>query len=359
MDAFFAAVEEKRRPWLKGKPVIIGGQGDPTRRGVVSTASYEARKYGVHSAMPLRTAQRLCPDGVYLPVDYTEYSRISRRIKTILCEFSAVMEDVGIDEAFLDISDSTLPPEEIARRIKESIRTETGLSCSIGIAPNKLLAKIASDYRKPDGLTIIEQGGIGQVLGPLPVRKLWGIGPKTEARLQEMKIMTVADLAAQTLDYLRDCFGESYGHFLFNAARGIDDSDLVTHWEPRSLSRETTFQQDLSRWQDIARTLAGLVKDAVEELKERGYAARTATVKIRFSGFETFTRSRSLPEAIDNEETIRRAAFDCLGRFDLGGPGRPATRRRVRLVGFRLSNLERETAEDSPDLLPPGGKSSF
>jgi DNA polymerase IV len=342
MDAFFAAVEEKRRPWLKGKPVIIGGEGDPTRRGVVSTASYEARKYGVHSAMPLRTAQRLCPEGVFLPVDYSEYSRISRRIKAILHRFSEIMEDVGIDEAFLDITESALSPEEAARQIKEGIREETGLSCSIGIAPNKLLAKIASDYRKPDGLTIIEPGGINQVLGPLPVRKLWGIGPKTEARLHDMNIATVAELCSQPLAFLQEWFGESYGHFLYTAARGIDESALVTHWEPRSLSRETTFQQDLSRWQDIARTLAGLVKEVTVELRERGYRARTATVKVRFSGFETFTRSRSLQYAVDEEEAIRRAAFDCLGRFDFGGPGYAGIKRRVRLVGFRLSNLEKK-----------------
>lgn len=355
MDAFFAAVEEQRRPWLKGKPVIIGGEGDPAKRGVVSTASYEARKYGVHSAMPLRTAHRLCPEGVFLPVDYPEYTRVSRRIKTILHEFSPIMEDVGIDEAFLDISASALSSEEVARLIKQSIRSQTSLTCSIGVAPNKLLAKIASDYRKPDGLTIILPDGIGQILGPLPVRKLWGIGPKTEARLQEMDIMTVADLAAKTLEFLQDCFGESYGHFLYDAARGIDEGELITHWEPRSLSRETTFQQDISKWQDIARTLAGLVKEVVGDLKERGYAARTATVKLRFSGFETFTRSRSLPEAVDNEEEIRRAAFHCFGRFDLGGPGSPGVKRRVRLVGFRLSNLERKDPGASPDLSFPAG----
>ncbi len=343
IDAFFAAVEETRRPWLKGKPVIIGGEGDPTKRGVVSTASYEARKYGVHSAMPLRTAHRLCPEGIFLPVDYSEYSRISRIIKAILGRFSKIMEDVGIDEAFLDISDSALAPEEISRQIKESIRGETGLTCSIGIAPNKLLAKIGSDYRKPDGLTIIEPDGIGRVLGPLPVRKLWGIGPKTEARLQQMNIPTIADLAALPLENLIDCFGDSYGHFLYNAARGIDDSELCTDWEPRSLSRETTFQQDLSKWQDIARTLAGLVRETVGDLKERGYTAKTATVKLRFSGFETFTRSRSLPEAVDGEEQFRKAAFDCLARFDIGGPGQSRTKRRVRLVGFRLSNLQKDT----------------
>lgn len=354
MDAFFAAVEEKRRPWLKGRPVIIGGGGDPTKRGVVSTASYEARKYGVHSAMPLRTAHRLCPEGIFLPVDYSEHSRVSRRIKAILLGLSCAMEDMGIDEAFLDISEVALPSAEIAQRIKDDIRAETGLTCSIGIAPNKLLAKIASDYRKPDGLTIIEPDSIGQVLGPLPVRKLWGIGPKTEARLKEMKIATVADLAAKPPEFLKEHFGESYGDFLHHAARGIDDSEIITCWEPRSLSRETTFQHDLSRWQDIARALAGLVRDVVGDLAQRGYRARTATVKIRFSGFETFTRSRSLPDAVDNEEEIRRAAFECLGRFALGGPDQGGVKRWVRLVGFRLSNLEKGES-DSFDLPLPGG----
>lgn len=335
MDAFFAAVEEKRRPELKGRPVIIGGEGDPTKRGVVSTASYEARKFGVHSAMPLRTAHRLCPGGVFLPVDYSEYARISRRIKEILRTFSDTMEDVGIDEAFLDISASSLSSEEIARQIKEAVRAATGLTCSIGIAPNKLLAKIASDLRKPDGLTIILPGEAGTVLGPLPVRKLWGVGPKTEESLQKFGIVTIAQIASRSLEFLMESFGNSYGAFLYNACRGIDESEIVTDWEPRSISRETTFQRDISNWQELAAALAGQVREVVDELRGRGYLARTVTVKIRFSGFETHTRSKSLPEHMDGEEQARRAAFECLGRFELRSHPR-----RVRLIGFRLSNLQ-------------------
>src|SRR5512134_644582 len=180
MDAFFASVEVLRRPELRGKPLVIGGSGDPTKRGVVSTASYEARTYGIHSAMPLMKAQKLCPHAVFLPVDYHEYSRVSHIIKEILHEFSPVMEDVGIDEAFLDISESAKSSEHIAHEIKERIKGATGLTCSIGIAPNKLLAKIASDMQKPDGLTILAEKDLEARIWPLPVRKLWGVGPKTE-----------------------------------------------------------------------------------------------------------------------------------------------------------------------------------
>ena len=189
MDAFFAAVEEKRHPELQGKPVVIGGSGDPTKRGVVSTASYEARKYGIHSAMPLQTAYKLCPDAIFLPVDYEEYARVSSIIKEILKGISPVMEDVGIDEAFLDISEIQKPSELVAREIKERIKAQTGLSCSIGIAPNKLLAKMASDLQKPDGLTILTDDAIESRIWPLPVRKLWGVGPKTEGYLSSIAIL--------------------------------------------------------------------------------------------------------------------------------------------------------------------------
>ena len=191
MDAFFAAVEQKRNPNLIGKALVIGGSGDPTQRGVVSTASYEARKFGIHSAMPLRTAHKLCPHAVFLPVDYREYARVSAKIKDILRKFCPLMQDVGIDEAFLDISQIDKPSEEIAKEIKMAIRQETGLTCSIGIAPNKLLAKIASDMQKPDGLTIIVKDDIENRIWPLPVRKLWGVGPKTEASLREIDIETI------------------------------------------------------------------------------------------------------------------------------------------------------------------------
>ena len=209
MDAFFASVEQKRRPDLIGKPVVIGGGGDPAKRGVVSTASYEARKFGIHSAMPLRTAYNLCADAIFLPVDYKEYLRISRKFKAVLGEFTQVVEDVGIDEAFLDISSVDKPSGEIAREIKRRIKEETDLSCSIGIASNKLVAKIASDLDKPDGLTIIAEEDIEKRIWPLPARKLWGVGPKTEAYLKEMGIKTIGELTSLPLERLVEEFGES------------------------------------------------------------------------------------------------------------------------------------------------------
>jgi DNA polymerase-4 len=334
MDAFFAAVEQKRHPELIGKPVVIGGSGDPTQRGVVSTASYEARKFGIHSAMPLRTAYKLCPDAVFLPVDYEEYSRISEKIKTILGEFSPVMEDVGIDEAFLDITDMDRSAEEIAGAIKRRVREQTDLTCSIGIAPNKLLAKIASDMQKPDGLTIITEADISARIWPLPVRKLWGVGPKTEAALKGMGIMTIGQLAAVPNDELGIHFGKSYGDYLYEASRGIDESPLVTHWEPRSTSRETTFQRDIDNWQELARTIAELTREVVEDIRSRKYRCRTVTVKMRFQDFKTLTRAKTLPTHSDSLEEIRKAAFDCLNRFEI--------KKKVRLVGVRLSALRRE-----------------
>ncbi len=333
MDAFFAAVEQKRHPELIGKPVVIGGSGDPTKRGVVSTASYEARKFGIHSAMPLRTALNLCPHAIFLPVDYQEYSRVSKEIKTVLATFSPVMEDVGIDEAFLDISEIDSTPEDISRDIKKRISEETGLTCSIGIAPNKLLAKIASDMQKPDGLTVITEKDIEKKIWPLAVRKLWGVGPKTEAHLNAVGITSIGQLAARSPDELIESFGRSYGQYLSESSRGIDDRPLVTHWEPKSTSRETTFERDAGDWQDIARTLVGLVKEVAEDLREQGYKGKTVTVKIRFSDFETHTRTKTLPAVTDSPDEIRKAAFECLKRFEF--------KKKVRLIGLRMSGLEK------------------
>jgi len=333
MDAFFSAVEEKRRPELAGRPVVVGGGGDPTKRGVVSTASYEARKFGIHSAMPLRTAYKLCPDAVFLPVDYEEYSRVSAEVKAILREFSPIVEDVGIDEAFLDISSIDRPLEEIAKEIKNRIKEKTGLTCSIGIAPNKLLAKMASDIQKPDGLTIIVEDDIQSRIWPLSVRKVWGIGPKTEAYLREKGIHTVGDLASIPLDRLIEEFGQSYGSYLYEASRGVDESPLVTHWEPKSISRETTFQRDVDNWQVIAKTLAEMTKEVVINMKEEGYQGRTVTLKVRFNDFKTYTRAKTLEGYIDSEEEIRKAAFDCLKRLEL--------KRKVRLIGVRMSHLKK------------------
>ena len=334
MDAFFAAVEQRRNPELINKPLVIGGSGDPTQRGVVSTASYEARKFGIHSAMPLRTAYKLCPHAVFLPVDYREYSRVSERIKDILREFCPIMQDVGIDEAFLDISQIDKPSEEIAKEIKTKIKQETGLTCSIGIAPNKLLAKIASDMQKPDGLTIIPESDIEGRIWPLPVRKLWGVGPKTEAYLKEMGVETIRELAALPMDRLIERFGNSYGRYLYEASRGIDESPLITHWEPKSTSREITFQRDIDKWQVIARTLAELTSEVANDMKQAGYIGRTVTVKVRFSDFETHTRAKTLTEPTNAVDEIRTAAFDCLKRFEL--------KKKVRLVGVKMGGLEKE-----------------
>ncbi len=333
MDAFFAAVEEQRRPELRGLPVVIGGSGDPTKRGVVSTASYEARKYGIHSAMPLKTAHKLCPRAVFLPVDYEEYSRVSGIIKGILRGISPVMEDVGIDEAFLDVTGLNATPEEISTEIKKRILEATGITCSIGFGPNKLIAKIASDMQKPDGLTVITtEQDIEDRIWPLPARKLWGVGPKTEARLKGMGIDTIGDLASLPYDRLSAEFGESYGHFLHEASRGVDDSPLVTQWEPRSVSRETTFEVDAGNWQTIARTIAGLAKEVSGDIRQRGYKGRTVTLKVRFSDFKTLTRAMTLGEHTDSYETIRRTAFQCLQKVDLAG-------KRVRLLGVRVTGL--------------------
>ena len=333
MDAFFAAVEQMRHPELVGKPVIIGGAGDPTMRGVVSTASYEARKYGIHSAMPLQRAYRLCPEAIFLPVDYDEYMRISEKIKDILRSFTPLIENVGIDEAFLDITDIDMESEEVAKKIKERIKKEVGLTCSIGIGPNKLIAKIASDMKKPDGLTLISEEDIKGTIWPLPARKLWGVGPKTERRLNEMGILTIGDLASVPLESLTEEFGKSYGNYLYESSRGVDESPVITYWEPKSISRETTFQIDTDNWDVIAKNLAELTRDVVDTMKESGYKGKTVTVKIRFSDFNTYTRAKTLDDFSDSLEIIRKAAFEALGRIEL--------KKKVRLVGVRVSSLKK------------------
>jgi DNA polymerase-4 len=333
MDAFFAAVELLRRPDLKGKPVVIGGRGDPTRRGVVSTATYEARAYGIRSAMPLRTAHKLCPGAVFLPVDFAAYRHYSHKFKAAMKTVSPMMEDHGIDEAYLDITPLDAPSGEIGRDIKQRIHRETALTCSIGIAPNKLLAKMASELEKPDGLTIVREDDIAARIWPLGVRSVPGIGPKTEERLTALGVRTIGELAALSLERLTTELGSAYGEFLYRAARGIDDRPIVTHWEPKQRSRETTFQHDTSDWQTIARTLAELAREVADDLRDDGYRARTVGIKLRFANFETHTRDKTLAEATDSEIAIRKAAFECLGRLDL--------RRKVRLLGVRVGALDR------------------
>ena len=334
---FFAFIEQKRNPALTGKPVVIGGSGDPTKRGVVSTASYEARKYGIHSAMPLRTAFKLCPDAIFIPVDYEEYVRVSRTFKAALREVTPLLEDVGIDEVFLDISDLPATSEEISHEIKMKMHQVTGLSCLIGIAPNKLLAKIASDMQKPDGLTVITPADIETRIWPLSVRKLWGVGPKTEAHLKAVNINTIGELASLPLERLIEEFNNSYGNYLYSASREYDESQIVTHWESKSSSRETTFQSDIYNWQEIAKNLADLCREVSKDLKRSGYRGKTITVKVRYSDFKTVTRAKTLDRVADSVEEIRKAAFECLARVELKN-------KKVRLIGVRAGNLEKDVA---------------
>jgi len=331
MDAFFAAVELLRRPELKGKPVIIGGRGDPSRRGVVATCTYEARKFGIRSGMPFRTAARLCPDAVYLPTDFAEYARWSKVFKQAMKDVSAEFEDRGVDEAYLDISALTASSGEIGQALKARIVRDTGMTCSIGIAPNKLLAKIASDLDKPDGLTLITPDDVPQRIWPLDARKIPGVGPKAEERLRALGIRTIGELAAAPVEHLAGHFGGSMAAFMHAAANGRHDSPVVTVREPKSRSRETTFQEDVSDWQELARTLALLSVRVAEDLHSRGLAGRTVGIKLRFADFRTLTRNRTLPDPTCDARTIRFAAFDCLKRVDLD--------RRVRLLGVRVTDL--------------------
>lgn len=332
MDAFFAAIELRRHPELEGLPVIVGGRGDPMQRGVVSTATYEARKFGIFSGMPLRTAYHHCPEAVFLPVDYPYYAKVSKEIKSILRSFSTRMEDIGLDEAFLDVSDMTEPPKQLARSIKNRIREATGLTCSVGIGPNKLLAKIASDLEKPDGLTQLTMDDIPRRVWPLPVQTIWGIGPKSAARLAKVGVTTIGELAALSQDTLIEIFGHAHGEHLYQSARGIDDSPVVTHRKRKSIGHETTFQHDVTDRSFLVRALDELVGESLERLQQGHHKARTVTVKIRFADFETHTRSLTLPAATDQRVPIDDAVKQCLGRFELTKP--------VRLVGIRLSHLK-------------------
>lgn len=340
MDAFFAAVELLRRPELRGRPVIIGGRGDPNRRGVVATATYEARKFGVRSGMPFRTAQRLCPDAVYLPADFAEYARWSQVFKAAMRELTPLFEDRGVDEAYLDLSDLATSSETIGRDLKARIYADTGMTCSIGIAPNKLLAKIASDLDKPDGLTILTAADIPPRIWPLEARRIPGIGPKADEGLRALGIRTIGELAAAPLGRLVQRFGVVQAQFMHAAARGRYDRPIVTEREPKSRSRETTFQEDVSDWRTLAQSLAALSARVAGDLAARGYAGRTVGIKLRFADFDTLTRDRTLGYPTDDVATIRRAALECLRRVVLDRP--------VRLIGVRVSELE--VAGASPNL---------
>jgi len=340
MDAFYASVELLRRPELRGRPVAIGGNGEPSRRGVVTTATYEARAFGIRSGMALRRAAELCPQCVFLPVDFDEYRRYSRLFKAAIATVTDRVEDRGIDEVYIDLSGVPGIRIErgapVARDIQRRVLEATGLTCSVGLAPNKLLAKIASDLHKPAGLTIVDEEDVPATIWPLPVRRINGIGPKADLQLEELGLRTIGELAAAPLPMLVARFGANYGRWLHEAANGRDERPVVTASEPVSMSRETTFEHDLHLrrdWQALAACLAELCREVAADLRRRGYAGRTIGVKARYDDFRIVTRDQTLPEATDDAAAIRRAAFECLGRV-------PA-QRRLRLLGVRVAGLAR------------------
>ncbi len=377
MDAFYASVELLRYPELRGLPVVIGGGsrhqpawevdaatgvrrrrfarlGGYSGRGVITTATYEARALGVNSAMGLMRAAQRAPEAVLLPVDFDEYRRYSRLFKAAVREIAPVVEDRGIDEIYIDLTDVIATrlgepldepvgdpaadawwcAREVAREIKQAVHGTTGLTCSIGLAPNKLVAKIASELDKPDGLTVVTAHDVANRIWPLPVRRVNGIGPKAAAKLAALGIATIGELAAAEPAWLVRHFGASYGGWLHAAANGRDERPVVTDSEPKSVSRETTFERDLHAVRDraaLSRIFTELCVRVAEDLRRKRYAGRTIGVKLRFDDFRTVTRDVTLPAPTAEATAIRRAAGECLKRIELS--------RRIRLLGVRVGAL--------------------
>ncbi|MEO8484951.1 MAG: DNA polymerase IV [Betaproteobacteria bacterium] len=373
MDAFYASVELLRYPDLAGLPVVVGGgrqsipqetadpaTGKVTRRyqrlssyagrGVITTATYAARRLGVGSAMGLMKAAKLAPDAILLPADFDAYRTMSRRFKAAVRAIAPVIEDRGIDEIYIDLTGVRLPEHEgepeddadawwrardVARALKAAVREATALTSSVSVAPNKLLAKIASDLDKPDGLTVVRDVDIPSMIWPLPARRINGIGPKAAARLERLGIATIGELAYADRRKLEAVFGGGYARWMIDAANGRDDRPVVTESEPRSISRETTFERDLSATRDraeLTRVFTWLCERVADDLKRKGYAGRTIGVKLRFDDFATVTRDHTIEAPTQEGTAIRRAAGECLKRV-------PFTRR-IRLLGVRIGHLE-------------------
>ena len=372
MDAFYASVELLRYPDLAGAAVVIGGgrqsvpqetvdplTGQVTRRyqrlasytgrGVITTATYAARKLGVGSAMGLMKAAKLAPDAILLPADFDAYRAASRKFKAAVRAIAPVIEDRGIDEIYVDLTGVRLPghegePEDdadawwrardVARALKEAVRDATALTCSVAVAPNKLLAKIASELDKPDGLTVVRDADVPNRIWPLPARRINGIGPKAAARLERLGIATIGELAWADRRKLEAVFGASYARWMIDAANGRDDRPVVTESEPRSISRETTFERDLSATRDraeLTRIFTWLCERVADDLVRKGYAGRTIGVKLRFEDFATVTRDHTIDAPTQDAKAIRRAAGECLKRVPL--------ERRIRLLGVRIGHL--------------------
>jgi len=332
MDAFFVSVELLDRPELRGKPVIVGGQ--PNQRGVVTAASYEARKFGVHSAMPLRTAGRLCPHAVYLDGHHAKYAEWSDRVAAILAKFSPIVEMVSIDEAYLDLSGTERlhgPPLAATDKLLRTITRTTGLPCSGGLAATRLVAKVASDQAKPRGLLWVAPGSEARFLAPLSVRKIPGIGEVTERALRALRVETVEQLAAQPLEKLEKIFGQ-WGTALYRKARGGDSYEFVIDAEPKSISQNHTFGEDTDDTAALSAMLSHLSQKACKRLREAGLATRTLTLTIRYTGFDTYTRSKTLSEPTQLDADIF-IVFQNLFREHRDH------RRRIRLLGVSLSGL--------------------
>jgi DNA polymerase IV len=365
MDAFYASVELLRYPVLRDQPVVIGGgrRHQPTQdatgawvfasladyvgRGVVTTATYAARAYGVHSGMGLMKAAKLAPHATLLPTDFEAYRAMSRQFKAAVTDLAPHMEDRGIDEVYLDLTqvpgaqdpvgfDPHGGVRALAQDIRNNVRQATGLTCSMGVTPNKLLSKLASELNKPDGLTLLTHDDVPARVWPLAVRQLNGVGPKAAAKLHALGLRTMGDVAECDPAWLVAQFGQSYGSWLAAACHGQDDRPVVTRSEPVSMSRETTFDRDLHAVRDRAQLtecMNTLVANLARDLQRKNYLARTIGIKLRFEGFITATRDLTLPEPTADAGLIRRAAGQCLKRADLS--------RRLRLVGVKASNLEK------------------
>ena len=373
MDAFFASVELLRYPQLKGLPVVIGGGRrkvddllqqrytdrtpaqipvdafpllkDYVGRGVITTATYPARQFGVGSAMGMMKAAKLCPQAIVLPVDFEEVRRYSRTFKSVIREIAPVVEDRGIDEVYIDFTAVPGGQREggrvLARLIQKAIFEATQLTCSIGVAPNKLIAKMASEFNKPNGISIVHMEDVQSQIWPLAVRKINGIGPKSEVKLHKLHLHTIGDIARADREWLVDNFGQSYGAWMHDAAWGRDDRPVVTESEPVSMSRETTFERDLHAVRDRAELGAiftDLCMRVAGDLQRKGYVGKTIGIKLRYDDFRTATRDQTLAHFTSDARTIRQAAGQCLKRVDLS--------RRLRLLGVRVGKLAKAGSEE-------------
>lgn len=360
MDAFFASCELSRYPELRGVPLVVcGGSRHAPRtlpdgtlsfsrlaqymgRGVLTTATYEARALGVHSGMPAMKAASLAPNAVLLPVNFELYRHHSKLFKGAVLSVSEVMQDVGIDEVYADVSAIPGDSRTIAQRLKDAVKQASGLTCSVGIAPNKLLAKLCSDLNKPDGITVVTLDDIPTRIWPLPAKRINGIGPKATAKLMAMGITTIGELAARDKFELVEVFGRAFGAWMHEAAHGRDERPVQTQSEPVSMSRETTFERDMHAGRDraaLGKIFTALCQELAEDLQRTGYVGKTIGIKLRFDDFKTATRDLTLQKPISDATDIRKTAGACLKRVDLT--------RRLRLLGVRVSNLERENAADT------------